>query len=205
MAKPITSTTQNYVDVADISRDLVLLKDGSCCLILEVSAINFGLLSEREQDATIYAYAQLLNSLNFSIQIVIVSKQKDVSDYLKLLDTRLGVITSPLLKDQLVKYRDFVRTVVRQGGVLDKKFYVSLPFSSLEMGLTKKASSRPPAEILDRATTSLYPKRDHLIRLFARIGLRTRQLTNPELLQFFFDAYNRHLLGTKVTYPIPAS
>lgn len=206
----LTSTTQNHLDIEDIARDLVLQTDGSCCLIMEVSAINFGLLSEREQDATIYAYGQLLNSLNFSIQIVIVSRQKDISDYLKLLDNRLSQIDSPLLKDQLLKYRDFVRAVVRQGNVLDKKFYVSIPFSSLEMGVSRsnlpwvksKGLPRPAADILDRAATNLYPKRDHLVRLFARIGLRARQLTNSELFQLFFNSYNRTLSGTKVTYPL---
>lgn len=210
MIIPITSTTQNQLDIEDIARDLVLQKDGSCCLILEVSAINFGLLSEEEQDATIFAYAQLLNSLNFSIQIVIVSKQKDISDYLKLLDARLAQTDSLLLKNQLLKYRDFVRTIVRQGNVLDKKFYISIPYSSLELGISKSTLSlgssrtlpRPAPEILDRAATNLFPKRDHLIRLLTRIGIKARQLTNSELLQFFFDAYNRHLLGTKVTYPL---
>ena len=72
----IKSTTQDHLDVQDIAQDLVVLKDGSACLVLEVSALNFGLLSEKEQDATIYAYAQLLNSLTFSIQIVVSSKQR---------------------------------------------------------------------------------------------------------------------------------
>lgn len=206
---PIKSSTQAHLDIEDISKDLVLLKDGSCCLILEVSAINFGLLSENEQDATIFAYGQLLNSLNFPIQIVISSKQKDVSDYLKLLDKRMTQIESPLMRDQLLKYRDFVRVVVRQGNVLDKKFYVSIPFSSLELGVSSSAHtffkpktlSRPKPEILDRATTNLIPKRDHLIRLLSRIGLRARQLTNSDLLQLFFDSYNRSQMGTKVDFP----
>ena len=152
-----------------------------------------------------------LNSLNFSIQIVISSKQKDISDYLALLDKKLVEIASPLLKDQLIKYRGFVKVIVRQGNVLDKKFYISIPFSSLELGIAtsfqsllsmnKKASlPRPINEIVDRAETSLAPKRDHLVRLLARIGLRARQLVSKELLQMFFDSYNRHLLGTRVKF-----
>jgi len=206
----IKSTTQEHLDIADIVNDLVLLQDGSVCMVLEVSAINFGLLSEKEQDATIYAYAQLLNSLNFSIQIVVSSKQKDISEYISLLDRRLTEMTSPLLKDQLAKYRDFVKTVVRQGNVLDKKFYIAIPFSSLELGVTSNFQSlisinkkskglpRPAAEILERSATSLSPKRDHLVRLLSRIGLRGRQLTSPELAQLFFDNYNRSQIGTKI-------
>jgi hypothetical protein len=207
---PQTPTTQDFLDIEDIINDIVLLKDGSACLILEVNAINFGLFSEREQEATIYAYAQLLNSLTFSIQIVISSKRKDITDYIKSLDTHLSQIVSPLLKNQMIKYRDFIKSIVRQGNVLDKKFYISIPFSSLEMGIApaigslgkpNKTPSLPKADIIERATTNLNPKRDHLIRLLSRIGLRAHQLSSLELLQLFFDLNNRDQFGIKVNFP----
>jgi len=206
-----TPTTQDHIDIEDVLNDLVVLKDGSVCCILEVSAVNFGLLSEKEQDATIYAYAQLLNSLTFSIQIVIVSRRKDISDYVKLLDAQLAKSPSPEIQGQLIKYRDFVRAIVRQGNVLDKKFYISIPFSSLELGLgssLKVLGNRktpklniPKEDIADRAATNLAPKRDHLMRLMARIGLKARQLTSQEILQLFFDIYNPDQLGSRVLLP----
>lgn len=210
---PTTATSQEFLDIEDLASDLVLLPSGAACLVLEVSAINFGLLSENEQDATIYSYAQLLNSLTFSIQIVIVSKQKDISDYIKLLDSRLTQTAAPLLREQLGKYRDFVKSVVRQGNVLDKRFYVVITFTSLEanptsalsslfQGRSKSTSSLSRDTLIDRATTNLAPKRDHLVRLFARIGLKARQLKSAELLQLFFDLYNRDLIGSRVKLPI---
>ena len=210
---PTIATSQEFLDIEDIASDLVLLPGGAACMVLEVSAINFGLLSENEQDATIYSYAQLLNSLTFSIQIVITSRQKDISDYIKLLDNRLTQTTAPLLREQLGKYRDFVKSVVRQGNVLDKRFYVVITFSSLEasptsalsslfQGRSKSTSSLSRDTIIDHAATNLSPKRDHLIRLFARIGLKARQLKSPELLQLFFDLYNRDLIGSRVKLPV---
>ncbi|TSC84203.1 MAG: hypothetical protein G01um101416_1119 [Microgenomates group bacterium Gr01-1014_16] len=207
---PITSTTQAHLDIEDIAADLLLLKGSSAAIVLEVSAINFGLLSEREQDATIYAYAQLLNSLTFPIQIILVSKQKDITDYIKLLDSRIVQTQNPLLQNQLVKYRDFIKSVVRQGNVLDKKFYVAIPFSSIELGTMsslKILSSKPSTSIVskdslvDKASTNLNPKRDHLIRLFARIGLKAHQMSSKDLLQLFFELYNRDLLGAKTKLP----
>lgn len=210
--KPTVSTTQNHLDIEDIVQDIIILKDGSACLVLEVSALNFGLLSEMEQEATIFAYAQLLNSLTFSIQIVVSSKQKDVSDYLALLDKQLTQTTGPLIRDQLAKYRDFVKTVVRQGNVLDKKFYVVIPFSSLELGVASTMFSLgsrnkklpiPKKDLLVKANMNLSPKRDHLVRLLARIGLRARQLNTTELLQIFFDSYNHEHIGARVNIPLP--
>lgn len=203
-------STQTHLDIYDIQNDLLILKDGSVCMLLEVSAINFGLFSEREQEATIYAYAQMLNSLNFTIQIVITSKRKDITDYLDRLEVRLSSTTSPKVKEQLLKYREFIKSIVRQGNVLDKKFYVSIPFSSLELGVSSALSAfskkpikpvAPMATIVERATNHLSPKRDHLIRLLARIGLKSRQMSSQELLQLFYDAYNASDLGTKVSIP----
>lgn len=211
---PLRSTTQFHLDIEDIIQDVVILKDGSACIVLETSALNFGLLSEKEQEATIYAYGQLLNSLTFSIQIVVASKQKDVSDYLHLLDEQLTKTSSPLIRNQLEKYRDFVRAIVRQGNVLDKKFYVVIPFSSLELGMSSalgslvKSQKKLPLSkkiVLEKALMNLAPKRDHLTRLLARINLRARQLTTTELTQMFFDFYNRDDLGTRVKIPTPAA
>lgn len=196
---PIRSTTQDHLEIEDVKDNIVILKDGSCCLILATTAINFGLLSETEQDATIYAYAALLNSLTFPIQIVIRSKRKDVTAYLKLLDAEIVKQSNKLLKTQMEKYRKFVEETVKKNNVLDKSFYVVIPFSALELGVATsptavlKAVKKlpfPKEYILERAKTNLVPKRDHLVRQFNRIGLKTRQLSTQEAIQLFYDAYN---------------
>jgi hypothetical protein len=88
---PIKASTQEHLSVHNIRDNIVMLKDGSCSLLLSVSAVNFDLLSEREQDAIIYAYGSLLNSLTFSIQIFIRSQKKDISSYLKLLEKQENI------------------------------------------------------------------------------------------------------------------
>lgn len=81
----LQSSTQKYLELFDISNDCLILQDGSVSMVMQSSAINFDLYSEQEQDAAIYAYAALLNSLSFSIEIVIRSVRKDVTSYLDLL------------------------------------------------------------------------------------------------------------------------
>lgn len=196
---PIRASTQEHLEVEDIRDDIVLMKDGSCCLVLLTTAINFGLLSEKEQDATIYAYAALLNSLTFPIQIMIRSQRKDVTAYLKLLDLELVKQANKLLREQIQKYRLFIEEIVKKNDVLDKQFYVIIPFSALELGVGKtltamvKPQKNLPFDknyILEKAKMALIPKRDHLIRLFNRLGLKTRQLKTEELIQLFFKIYN---------------
>jgi len=84
----ISSTTQTFLDIYDITHDLVIMKDGSASVVLTIDAMNFGLLAEEEQDAVMYAYAGLLNSINYAIQVVIKSQTKDVTNYLRLLKIR---------------------------------------------------------------------------------------------------------------------
>ena len=43
---------------------------------MESTSLNFSLLSEKEQEAVIAAYAALLNSLSFSVQIVVRTIRK---------------------------------------------------------------------------------------------------------------------------------
>jgi hypothetical protein len=204
---PIKASTQEHLDVFDVSDNIIIQKNGACSLILQVTAINFGLLSELEQDAIIYAYAGLLNSLTFPIQIMVRSTIKDVTDYIRLIKKQEQKQKKPLLLDQLKKYRKFIETIVKDNRVLDKKFYVCIPFSSLELGLSNTLSSSikkskklpyPKHHILERAKMSLFPKRDHLIRQFSRIGLQSRQLNTQQLLELLYGLYNEESVGQKL-------
>jgi len=199
---PIRATTQEHLPIEDIKDDLVILKDGSCALVLSVSSVNFDLLSEKEQEAIIYAYGALLNSLTFPIQILVRSQKKDISSYLEVLKKQeQNKMGSPLLAGLINSYRKFVAEMVKKNNVLDKKFYVVIPFSSLELGITKsltsviairKIESLPYDKeyILAKAKASLIPKRDHLIKLFSRIGLLAKQLTTQELIRLYYNIYN---------------
>ena len=170
---PIRASTQEHLDIEDIRDDIIIFKDGSCCLLLQTSAVNFGLLSETEQDATIYAYAGLLNSLSFPVQIVVRSQKKDVTNYINLLKIEEQKQQNQKLANQMKLYRQFVETTVKENKVLDKKFYIVIPFSTLELGATNvkallptkpKHLPFPKDYILERAKNALLPKKDHLVR-----------------------------------------
>lgn len=204
--KTIRSSTQEFLEIEDIKDDLVILRNGSCCMILQVSAINFGLLSEEEQDAIIAAYASLLNSLSFSLQIVIVSRRKDVTSYLASLRRAEEKAGEEKIREQIRKYRDFIEQTVRKSNVLDKNFYLVLPFSTLELGpqgatkgLLKKSFLLHKNYILERAKTALIPKREFLIHQLHRLGLKAFQLDTEGLIQLFYDLYNPEVVGERIT------
>ncbi len=195
---PIRSSTQTFTEIEDIDHDMVMFRDGSCAIVVATTAVNFGLLSEREQEVMIRSYAGLLNSLSFPIQIIVRSQHKDITHYLKLLETQEQQQKSPKLAKSIHDYRIFIASTVKEKDVLDKKFYIVIPFSSLELGVStsvlfgskKRGLPYPKEHVFERALTVLTPKADHILRLLGRLGLRGRQLDNDQLVRYFFLAYN---------------
>lgn len=192
------STTQEYLEIFDITNNILILRDGSAAMILSVNSLNFGLLSEEEQDAIIFSYAGLLNSLTFPVQIVIRSQRKDISKYLNYLKEAEVKTKIPLRKVQISHYRQFVEGLVKERNILDKKFYVVIPFPETSMVQASTIPSVKKAKpvtidrayVLEKALATLEPRRDHMVAQFARIGLQARQLSTQEIIQTLYQIYN---------------
>ncbi|MCS6956585.1 MAG: hypothetical protein NZM02_01935 [Patescibacteria group bacterium] len=196
---PVKASTQSFIEIEEIRDDIVLLKDYSAVAVIEVGAVNFWLLSQEEQMSMIYAYSNLLNSLSFPIQILILSKKMDISSYLDYLETKINSQNNPLLKNQLVNYREFIKNIVKKNIVLEKRFFFVVPFSPLELGISgANPSSLNKEYVISRAKTSLYPKRDNLLRLLAKIGLQASVLQAQELAELFYNLYNPSSTGRKL-------
>lgn len=197
----ISSTTQEFLDVYDITNDMVILKDGVISIIMQIGTMNFSLLAEQEQDAIMYTYGALLNSLNFPIQINIQSNIKDATRYLRLLENQAKQAKSREKAKLIEEYREFVANLIRERNVLEKKFFVVIPTNAGEMGLYTAESVLPGKTkfninnfektiLIEKASTILDPRRDHLIAQFNRIGLFARQLDTQEIIQNFYVNYN---------------
>lgn len=196
---PITATTQHHLPIADITNDVVIYKDGGAAIVLESTSLNFGLLSEKEQVAVITAYAAMINSLTFSVQILVRTQRKDISSYITYLDEEAKKLTHPLLKKLMGDYRGFIMDSVKKKNVLGKRFYIILYLSPLELGvgkslaaITKGGGPLPftKSYVVKKAKITLYPRRDHLIRQAGRLGLKFRQYTTAELVDLYSAVYN---------------
>lgn len=196
---PIKASTQSFIEIEEIKDDIVLMKDYSASCTIEVGAVNFWLLSTEEQNSMIYAYAGLLNSLSFPIEILILSKKMDISSYLDYLDNKINSQENPLLKEKLVSYKNFIKAIVKKNVVLEKRFFFVIPFSPLEMGVSGANPTGLNKEyVISRAKTSLYPKKDHLLRLLIKTGLQASVLYKQELVELFYNLYNPSSTGRKL-------
>lgn len=194
-----TSSTQEHLELKDIVDDLVITTSGSAALLIQTTAVNFDLLSEYEQENKIVAFAGLLNSLNFPIQILIKTNRIDISNYVNYLKSQTERAMGPGLQKQLKIYTQFIQNLIVQNDVLDKKFYMVIyynPVASLtSAGVLKQDSANKEVEmeidkLAERGKIFLYPKRDHVLKQISRMGLSGHQLTNPELLELFYNIYN---------------
>lgn len=191
------STTQEHISISGIANDILLLKNGGAALVLEVSAVNFGLLSVREQMAIIYSFAQMLNSLSFTIQIAAMSKRLNISSYLKLLDQAQKAQTNPLLASMIIEYKQFIQSTIKENEVLDKSFYIVIPLFSLELGLTVSQSV-----LEQKIKTVLLPRKDQVIKQLRRVGLTANQLSKKALIELFYNIYNEEALDKPVEQQI---
>ena len=197
--KPLIASTQDKVPVADIVDNLIIYKSGGAALVLESTSLNFGLLSTIEQEAVIAAYAALLNSFTFPVQITVRSQRKDISNYIKFLGEAENKIKNPKLAVIMRDYKSFIVDAIRKKNVLSKKFYIIIPFTPYELGATKSfiATAKrggslpfPKSYVVNKARITLYPKRDHLMRQAGRLSIILRQLKNEELIELLYHTYN---------------
>ena len=197
------ASTQKHIPFEEIRDDLIILKDGSVSVVLEVSAVNFQLLSEKEQGAKIKAFGDLLNSITFPLQVVVHTEKKDVRKYIEWLESQMKKVTNPSLRNQISLYMEFVKGVVVRHNVLEKTFYLTIPFISpliqresftdkFREALGRKSES-PLGDLdklLDRAKIKLNPRKEHVQKQLKRMGVESRQMSTPELVALFHRIYN---------------
>jgi len=202
-----TSSTQKYLDVKEVKEDVIILKNGSMRFILAVSAINFDLKSSEEQEAIINNYKDFINSLDFPIQIIISSRKLNMQNYLDYLDSREKEQPNELLRFQIFEYKKFIDQLVKVSNIMEKNFYVVIPFSPIENkegGFFSNLLSlkNPQKNILEkRENFKTYKnqliQRVDLVKIgLSRIGVKLIPLKTKDLIELLFDSYNPEVYNT---------
>lgn len=199
MAATVASATQQFVPVKEIRNGVVVLKDGSYRGVLICSSINFGLKSPDEQRAITEGFQNFLNTLDFSIQIVVNSRKMDLRPYLTLLEGKSADQKTELLRIQLREYIEFVRSFADQANIMTKSFYIVVPYTAhLEVASTASNflhRGRPPTAAADTASFE-----EHRVQLDQRLalvasglsgtGVRAVPLGTEEVIELLYRSFN---------------
>ena len=84
-----SQAAQDFVPIKEVRDGIITLKDGSMCALILASSVNLSLKSQEEQQAIIMGFQTFLNSLDFSLQIVVQSRRLDIKPYLITLEERM--------------------------------------------------------------------------------------------------------------------
>lgn len=197
----INNSTQQYLDIAEIRDNTLIMKDSTMRSVILVSSINFSLKSEDEQNAIISAYVSFLNNIDFPMQIVVQSRELDIENYLVSLKQKEKEQTNELLKIQISEYSQYIQELISIGKIMNKRFYIIVPYNPLSdkkksffssMGEALKPGSliKMKREVFMRRRVSLTRRAENVIGGLASIGLKSVELDTQSLIELFYNTYN---------------
>lgn len=197
----IKNSTQQFLDIAEIRDNTVIMRDGTMRAVLMVSSINFSLKSEDEQNAIISAYVSFLNNIDYPMQIVVQSRELDIENYLLGLKQKEKEQTNELLKIQIAEYTQYINELISIGKIMNKRFYVIVPFNPLS---DKQKGFFPslletfkPASLIKMKRDVFLRRREKLTRRvenvtggLASVGLKSVELDTQSLIELYYNTYN---------------
>ncbi len=202
------NSTQNALQIAEIRDGIVIMNDGSFRSVVMVKSINFDLMSDQEREAVEYSFQGFLNSLYFDIQIFVRSQKVDIAPYIDRLDKIRSEHDNMLLALLMEDYIDYMHNIADQTNIMDKKFYVVIPFSSLPeiqkaitqsknffsglAGLFNNKEQHVTINEADlaKAKDELRNRVQAVLAGLQQCGVSGLPLDTQELIELYYDTYN---------------
>ena len=190
--------TQQILELEQIREGVIVLRNKALRGVIMVSSLNFALKSEDEQNAIIYHFQNFLNSLDFSIEIVVQSRRLNITGYLDKLRELEEKQENELLKTQTDEYQKFIKDLIAGGQILSKNFFVVAPFTLIEIPGMKEVKGRVgqktiptlTEEQFQRAKSQLWQRMEFVAMGLRRCGLQCIPLNAPELIELFWSLYH---------------
>jgi hypothetical protein len=201
VSNKINVSTQQYLDIAEIKDDVVIMRDGTLRAVLLVSSINFALKSEDEQNAVINSYVMFLNNLSFMLEIVIQSRELDIDNYINYLQEKEKQQINKLLKLQTSEYIEYIKELTSMGMIMNKRFFVVVPynpvadkkkgfFSSLGEALKPATSIRLKEKSFKRYQEMMERRLDSVAGGLSSMGVSVARLDTQGLIELYYRTYN---------------
>jgi len=194
-----SGATQKFVPIKEIRNGVIILKDGGYRGVLICSSINFGLKSADEQRGIILGFQNFLNTLDFSIQIVVNSRKMDLRPYLTLLEEKAPEQKTELMRIQLREYVEFIRSFADQANIMTKSFYIVVsyaPHSSTAHAMSFLRHDSTSAKSAS-AEVSFEENRAQLTQRLALVvgglagtGVRAVPLGTEEVIELLYRSFN---------------
>ncbi|PIP15741.1 MAG: hypothetical protein CO003_00940 [Candidatus Portnoybacteria bacterium CG_4_8_14_3_um_filter_44_15] len=192
------SSIQKHLEISNIKDDVIVLKNGGMRAILMTTSLNFALKSTDEQDAIIYHYQEFLNSLDFSVQILAVSRKFNIDLYIQSLKEKEDQQENELLKIQTSEYIDFIKSLTEMNNIMTDSFFVVVPYAPpvvRRIGFLNKIirKKQRPAEIeesFQEFKNNLWQRVEFIAIGLLGMDIKAAPLNTGELIELFYKLYN---------------
>ncbi|MFA5991571.1 MAG: hypothetical protein WC794_05000 [Candidatus Doudnabacteria bacterium] len=197
----IGKSTQSFLKISEIKNDCVVLDDGGLRAIVAVSSTNFDLKSQDEQNSIIFNFQRFLNSLDFSVQILMQSRKMEIGGYLEKLKRLAEKQTNELLRVQTAEYTEFISRLIENASIMNKNFYVIVPlgesifpaaqgFFGKLLGGGKAKQIEEKMENFEKAKEKLDIRVSAVMSNLSGVGIRGQRLKTEEIIQLYYNSYN---------------
>ncbi len=201
---PKATATQEFVPIKEVRDGIVILKDGSLRALLMASSINLALKSQDEQQAIIGQFQNFLNSLEFSVQFFIESRDLDIRPYIALLEERLAVELDDLMKIQIREYIVFIKDFTERANIMAKNFFIVVPYDPAlitrgggalgTIGSFLPSGGNAATALTDQQFEEYRTQLEQRISVveqgLVRTGVRIIPLGTEEVIELFYKLFN---------------
>lgn len=198
-------STQSTLLISELRDGVVIMKDGSFRAVVACQSINFDLMSEQEREGVEYSYQNFLNSLNFTVQILVRSQRVDIGPYIERLSTIRRNNDNMLLGVLMDDYINFIDILSQEANIMDKSFFVVIPYYSSAdaealvnqtKNLFKTFGKKGPAvtrinrDTYNKAVDELNNRVESVISGLYHIGIQSVRLNTRELGELYYNFNN---------------
>jgi len=193
--------SQEFVPIKEVRNGIAILNNGSLRAIMLASSINFALKSQEEQRAVITQFQNFINSLDFSVQMSVQSRNLDIDPYLDKLNQQYKREDNQLLQTQIQEYIEFIRTFTDDADIMRKAFFVIIPYNRAVInqdggimdtlrGLVGSNQNQTTDEEFEEAHSQLNQRIGIVEQGLVRTGVRVTQLETEETIELFYQLLN---------------
>ena len=196
-------STRDFVPIKEVKDWIVVLEDGTMVAIVLATSVNLALKSYEEQQGILNAFQNFLNTLDFQVQISILSRKMDIGPYLEMLEERLKEQENELIKLQTIEYISFIKNFAENVNVMEKQFFLvvsytpaiesakkSLGFFGSIFGSSKKMDDESERIAFETGKTQLEQRVATIQSALGRTGVKTKILDTEAILEVFYSIYN---------------
>lgn len=196
--------TQDFVPIKEVRDGIVVLKDGSMRALLMASSINLALKSQDEQEAVVGQFQNFLNSLEFTVQFFIESRDLDIRPYVAILEERYAAELDDLMKVQIREYIAFIKDFTERSNIMSKNFFIVVPYDpalivrgggiggalSTVFGASNATGNTLSNSQFEEYRSQLEQRIAVVEQGLVRTGVRVAPLGTEEVIELFYKLFN---------------